>query len=204
MDTTELSKGERTRQAILEAAEKLILNRGYHGSSMRNIAQQADIAVSGIYNHFASKEAIFETLLGQHQPYSNIAAKLMVLPEQDAPDLVAHVFRLMTSELAADPVFIRLAFIDLQEFKGDTLVQVTNEMIPGVLAFAERLLASGRVRQDIPIPVLMRAFAGLAIFYVLSEALVFQDDPPKIQIPLPEGIDWIGGIVDIYLNGILK
>ena len=49
------TKGERTRQEILQSAHQLFLKNGYHGTSMRQIAEGAGIAVGGIYNHFASK-----------------------------------------------------------------------------------------------------------------------------------------------------
>ena len=42
LTTSELTKGERTRQEILQAAFKLFTAQGYHGTSMRQIASQAD------------------------------------------------------------------------------------------------------------------------------------------------------------------
>ncbi|MBI3241616.1 MAG: TetR family transcriptional regulator, partial [Chloroflexi bacterium] len=39
-----LSKGEQTYAAIIEAAYALFLKKGYHGTSMRQIAERADLA----------------------------------------------------------------------------------------------------------------------------------------------------------------
>jgi AcrR family transcriptional regulator len=200
-ETTALTKGELTRQAILDAAERLILSQGYHGTSMRQIASEAGIAVGGIYNHFAGKEAIFAALLGRHQPYSDIVTGLANLSEENATELVAGAARLVIDELKKDPVFIRLAFIDLQEFEGDTLFQFATQMIQAMLAFVGRLVASGQLRQDIPLPVLVRSFAGLVGFYVLSEIIAFGGDSSRLELPFDGGIDWVGGIVDVYLNG---
>ena len=55
--------GERTRQAILDAALKLFAARGYFGTSLRNIATAVSIRESALYNYFASKESLFEALL---------------------------------------------------------------------------------------------------------------------------------------------
>ena len=65
-----ITKGEQTREQIVTAAYELFTEQGYHGSSMRQIAERAGIAVGGIYNHFDGKEAIFEAvLLANHPAY---------------------------------------------------------------------------------------------------------------------------------------
>jgi hypothetical protein len=92
----------------------------------------------------------------------------------------------------------------LQEFDGDTLFRVATQMIQGMLAFVDRLVALGSVRQDIPPPVLVRSFAGLIGFYVLSEIVAFGGDAPRLVVAFDGEIDWIGGLTEIYLNGVLK
>ena len=54
------SRGERTRAEIIQAAHDLFIQQGYHGTSMRQIAGQAGIALGGLYNHFESKEACIQ------------------------------------------------------------------------------------------------------------------------------------------------
>lgn len=201
---TKPTKGERTRQAILDAAERLILSQGYNGTSMRQIAAEAGIALGGIYNHFASKEALFAALLERHQPYTDIAAVVSNVSGDDVARLAEQVARQAVDVMLEDPLFFRLAMIDLQEFDGDTLLQFVYQMIPALLTFVQRMYASGRVRQDLPLPVLMRAFGGMIVFYALSELVAFRDDLPWFQLPIPDDIDWIGGMVDIYLNGVLN
>jgi TetR/AcrR family transcriptional repressor of nem operon len=56
-------KGEVTRLAIEDAAISLFLEHGYHATSMRQIADQAGLALGGIYNHFKSKEALAAEIL---------------------------------------------------------------------------------------------------------------------------------------------
>jgi AcrR family transcriptional regulator len=203
-ETTTLTKGALTRIAILDAAERLILSQGYHGTSMRQIANETGIAVGGIYNHFAGKEAIFAALLERHQPYSDIANGLAAVSGENVTELVEGAARVVIDELMEDPVFIRLSFIDLQEFDGDTLFRVATQMIQGMLTFVDRLVEAGWVRQDIPLPVLVRSFAGLIGFFVLSEIVAFGGDSPRFVVPFDGEIDWIGGMTEIYLNGVLK
>lgn len=53
----------RTEQAILQAAEDLFLERGFHGVTIDQIAAEADVAVGSIYLHFSSKEGLYLALL---------------------------------------------------------------------------------------------------------------------------------------------
>jgi len=60
---SKLNKGERTTLRILDVAEGLFAARGYAGTSLRQIAQGAGIMEPGLYNHFASKQALYEAVL---------------------------------------------------------------------------------------------------------------------------------------------
>ena len=48
---------------IVEAARKEFLEYGYNDASLRRIAENAQIQVSGLYKHFASKEEMFASLV---------------------------------------------------------------------------------------------------------------------------------------------
>ncbi len=51
------------RQTILKVARKSFLNKGYGKTSMRNIAKEADVTLSNIYNYFKNKDEILEVIL---------------------------------------------------------------------------------------------------------------------------------------------
>jgi AcrR family transcriptional regulator/DNA/RNA-binding domain of Phe-tRNA-synthetase-like protein len=61
-----LSRSERrkarTMAAILDAAERHFLERGYEDARVDEIAEAADVAVGSIYNHFGSKEGLYAAL----------------------------------------------------------------------------------------------------------------------------------------------
>jgi AcrR family transcriptional regulator len=60
-----LSADER-RSAILTAAQDVFAGRGYHGSSIDEIAQAAGISKALIYEHFPSKKDLHVSLLDMH------------------------------------------------------------------------------------------------------------------------------------------
>jgi AcrR family transcriptional regulator len=57
---------EERRKAILNAAQEVFAGRGYHGSSIDEIAQAAGISKSLIYEHFPSKKDLHVSLLDMH------------------------------------------------------------------------------------------------------------------------------------------
>ena len=59
----DLSKSERTREAILAAAARLFRYQGYHATTMRDIAQKSGVEAGSIYYHFQSKDEILSEVL---------------------------------------------------------------------------------------------------------------------------------------------
>ncbi|EHR62213.1 TetR/AcrR family transcriptional regulator [Saccharomonospora cyanea] len=55
-----------TRQKIADAALRLFLDRGYDAVGIRDVAAEADVAVTTVFSHFASKEAL---VFGQDEDF---------------------------------------------------------------------------------------------------------------------------------------
>lgn len=53
-----MTKGEQTREMIIERAAQLFSRKGYFGSSLSDIAHETGLGKSGIYNHFGSKDEL--------------------------------------------------------------------------------------------------------------------------------------------------
>lgn len=52
-----------TKDALFRTAVELFARKGYHGTSVRDIAREVGIKESSVYNHFTSKEAILDAAL---------------------------------------------------------------------------------------------------------------------------------------------
>lgn len=63
MNTNSSQRRQRHREAdlagLLEAAERVFSERGYHATSIRDIAREAGFSVGGVYQFFPSKEALY-------------------------------------------------------------------------------------------------------------------------------------------------
>jgi AcrR family transcriptional regulator len=56
-------RGERTRRRVLEAAEQVFTELGYHDASIVKIAEAAGVAPGTFYLYFAGKHEIFDELV---------------------------------------------------------------------------------------------------------------------------------------------
>ncbi len=59
------TKSDRTRLRILHAAAKAFRQNGYAASSLRDIAESADMQAGSLYYHFDSKEVLAEAVMDE-------------------------------------------------------------------------------------------------------------------------------------------
>lgn len=57
---------EKKRQQILTAAEQMFKEYGYAGTSMDKVAEVAEVSKRTVYNHFPSKEELFNAIVLTH------------------------------------------------------------------------------------------------------------------------------------------
>jgi AcrR family transcriptional regulator len=190
-----LSKGERTRLAVLENAYKLFLEQGYAATSMRQIASQAGLALGGIYNHFESKEAIFSELINTKHPYQQILPVLLKTPTEDMETFVRQAARAMVDELGKRPDFIKLMLIEMVEFNGRNMPNMLKQVLPQVLPLIGKFNTQNL--RSIPPFVLFRAFLGLFFSYYMTE-LLLANTPAALMSD-----NALDHFVEIFLHGIL-
>lgn len=57
------ARGERTRRALLEAAEEVFAEHGWEAASIVKITERAGVSQGTFYRYFVSKQAIFDELV---------------------------------------------------------------------------------------------------------------------------------------------
>ncbi|SER33581.1 transcriptional regulator, TetR family [Sphingobium sp. YR768] len=98
-----IEEGRSRRQQIVAIAARLFARKGYRGTSMRDIGEQAGILGGSLYHHIKSKDALFVDL---HNSALDRAARLiaMAVSAQDDPwaRLEAACSTLLDIQLAPD------------------------------------------------------------------------------------------------------
>lgn len=123
-ESPRLTKGERTSQRLLDAAEYLFAQQGYDGTSLRQIAERAGIQEPGLYNHFAGKQALYEAVLFRAlNPMAQALSEHMqrATSLREYTDLPA----IITDLLLAHP---QMAFLFQRAMQGDS-ASVGNQLV---------------------------------------------------------------------------
>src|SRR5690348_12561809 len=71
------------RKAILDAAEHVFAERGFHVARIQDVAQHARIGVGTVYNHFEQKEDLLRALLEERT--EQMLGRLSPLPSDPEP-----------------------------------------------------------------------------------------------------------------------
>ena len=194
-----VKKGETTRLAIENAAIQLFLEQGYHATSMRQIADHAELALGGIYNHFSSKDEIFEAIIIDQHPYKRILPLILAVEGESAEEFFRNAFQIAIAELGKQPEFINLLFIEIVEFKGKHGSVMLREIAPKVLPIFEKMAKSKKDLRVTNPAMLLRSFFGMVLSYFITDMLISDSVISKL---MPKNSSSV--YIDLFLKGILK
>lgn len=117
---TQEERSEKSRQQILDAALKLFSHRGYGATSVRDIAEEANVSKGNVYHHFPDKETIFRALLDRYfQAMSQPDFPFnRVLMSGSFPENLEEM-GLAVREIVRDyREYVALIYVDVVEFDG--------------------------------------------------------------------------------------
>jgi AcrR family transcriptional regulator len=193
------TKGETTRIAIEDAAVELFMEHGYHATSMRQIAEHAGLALGGIYNHFSSKEELFEAIIIDKHPYKQVLPAILQAEGESAEDFLRSAAQIIFAEFDLRPDYMKLMFIEMLEFKGVHGAKMITEVFPKVFPVFERLVKNSKSLRVSNPAVLVRSFFGMIISFYITKAVI---NNTAIANILPANSS--DAYVDIFLHGIIK
>lgn len=191
-----LSKGERTRVALIESAYHQFTQRGYHGASMRAIAEGAGLAVSGIYNHFASKDAIFEAVILMYHPLMKIMPQLTALEGDTLAALLHSAIDRANSELDQEPHIFNLLMIELIECEGRHVPVLAEALLPRLMGFIELIQDRSAELRPMPGMAFAQIFVGMLFAHWFTNRLLIQAGVPT---PALANVDLF---IDVLLHGV--
>lgn len=192
------TKGERTRQALLDAAYQQFILRGFHGASMRAIADGAGITPGGIYNHFTGKDELFAAVVVAHHPLTRIFPQLIAAIGNTGEERLRNAAQRIVTELEADEGLLNLFFIEMIECQGKHLTALAGTLLPKALAFVTELHASVETPPGLTPFGLLQTFVGTVLATVFTRRFLASAGAP------PAALAGSAQFMDIYLHGILR
>jgi AcrR family transcriptional regulator len=190
-------KGKNTRQDLIDAACKLFITQGYHATSMRSIAEDAELVVGGVYNHFAGKEELFTVVIKEKHPFNRMFPELSESKGLTVEELLRDAVTRMATIIENEPELLNLLFIEFIEFDGKHLNEVVATFATEIIDFGQRLeAAEGHLRSAPPL-VFFRTMIGTVIMnFITSEILT------DTLFPIDQ-IGSLDNILDYFLYGVL-
>ena len=88
-----MNQRERKRQAILQAAINEFLANGFRGCSMDAISARAEVSKRTVYNHFESKEALFQAIVLEMFRYAQDEQHFTYDPERPLAEQLKAITR---------------------------------------------------------------------------------------------------------------
>ena len=151
---------EATRQRILETARDLVVERGYRGTTIAELARRSDVHVNTIYELVGRKPVILRELVeraisGTDRPLDPIERDYVqqITAEPDAGgklDLYAAAMRRILARLA--PLFLALRDASATDPEAAQVwSQISERRAANMRLLAADLLATGQLRNDLTV-----------------------------------------------------
>jgi AcrR family transcriptional regulator len=197
MAKLKISKGQQTRELLIDAARNQFTMRGFHGASMRQIAEEAGLAVGGIYNHFATKDEMLKAVIIKYHLINLLVTALANAQGLTAEARLRDVVQRFYTAMLARPDLFKLLFIEIVECQGRHLPELINALFPKIAAFAHGLSTIEGSLRPLPPLVITRILISTLLGYYVSETLLDSN-------PLHTQLGNIDDYIDVLMRGILQ
>lgn len=188
-----------TQTKILQAAQRLFAQRGYGGTTTRDLAQAAGVAEGTLFRHFENKKAILVEIASQG--WVELLTELLTeLSEMGSYKAVAQVMRRRMLNLSKNTNMMRVCFMEAQfhaDLREQIQTQVIDKMTDVAEAFFQTAMDRGVYRQMNP-RVVARVFLGMFMVAGFSQATLGDNGSSPQEMK-----DLAEGLADIFLNGVL-
>jgi AcrR family transcriptional regulator len=149
----------KTRRLILDSSLKLFANKGFHGTSISDIAKAAGISKGLAYNYFERKDKILEAIFEEALNSGNILEEQLI-KIADPYKKIAFIIQAMFDYIRNQGEYWRLYFaMSLQPEIFETSQNVNVKFAQLYLKIIERLFKEVGIRE--PMLEARLFFAGL-------------------------------------------
>lgn len=202
MATAHTRDPEATRKAILDAAEKAFLSKGFAETTTSHIASLAGVTKSLIHHHFGSKEALWEEV--KVRRFSVYATQQMDLLREQEPtaELLRSSMTMYFRFLRGNPELVRMmAWMFLEQDDGKC-ADLDRELTIAGMEKIRQAQERGEIRSDLNPGFILFSFIGLAQHWYQDKRWMLD----KIGLSADsEAIDeaYLEDAVKIFFEGVL-
>lgn len=174
-------KGDMRREQILQTAVDIFSQRGFKGTTTKEIARAAGVSEAMVFRHFENKEALYMAILGTkgcqdgvHRfPWEENPVLQQAIEQKDDAAVFYNIALDAMNKHQADEGFMRLLFYSALE-EHELAERFFNEFIARVYEFIGGYVAERQkdgAFRDINPRIVVRSFLGMLIHHSLNNIL---------------------------------
>ena len=187
------------RDRIKKAAIKLFADRGFDGTTTRELAIAAGVAEGTLFRHFDNKKAILIEVATAG--WIDILTDLLTeLSEMGSYKAVAQVMRRRMWDFKKNADLMRVCFMEAQfhpDLRDRIQLEVIDKMTHVAEGFFQSAMDKGIYRPMNP-KLVAQVFLGMFVVAGFSHNTLMEPDAsPQVMKEMAEGL------AEIFLNGVL-
>ena len=164
------AKAERTRAAILAAAENLFARRGYAATRLEDVAEVVGVKRAALFYHFRDKQELYDAVI--EDAFGALVARLDEAFSEPRPiaERIERAAEALVDAIVARPTLARLILrhaAEAEENRDQPLFPAVERLLRDAFALFEQGRASGELQpiHDDPFHT-ASALIGATVFYV--------------------------------------
>ncbi|HEY7547051.1 MAG TPA: TetR/AcrR family transcriptional regulator [Blastocatellia bacterium] len=198
--------GEDRRRQIVDISAELFSQKGFNGTTTKEIADRAGVSEAIIFRHFPNKRALYSAIIDYktRQNSERVQERLeeAASRKDDRAFFGALALEMLDAHLA-DPTLMRLLMFSALE--GHELAEMffqstAQDVRNSVLRYIKQRIADRAFRSVDP-KVCSRAFIGMILFHAQVRVIYKNTDCDDIKLSNKQMAE---RFVDIFLEGIRR
>lgn len=188
------------RAQIIDVSKKLFSEKGFNGTTTKEIAQALGISESMIFTHFASKRDLYTAIIDQRIQEVGDAISDSAIESQDDKRVFGELARFILDTTGENPTMLRLLYFSALEGHELSDIFFSNHETKKIFKLVDYIktrISQGAFHDLNPFLV-ARAFMGMLYTYVVSERL-FQAHK---YYPKTSNEEVVDNFLSIFLHGV--
>ena len=161
-----------TREAILEAAEKLFARRGYAVARLEDVGDAVGLTRPALFYHFPDKQALYNAVLEEAFRGLVTGIDVALSSSRPIPQRIEDAALAWVDGIAARPTLARLILrhvADMEEHPMQSIYSESDRFVQTAFALFQQGIANGELKPLHTDPMhAASAIIGTTVFYVTA------------------------------------
>jgi AcrR family transcriptional regulator len=159
---------------ILQVAETLFAEKGFDGTSIRNIAKEAKINIAMVSYYFGSKERLLESLILFRTKDLKLKIENLSVENLEPTEKINKLIEIYINRINCNKGIYRILHFEFSNEKRDIDLQALNDLRTGNLKSLMTIIEEGQnkgvFRKDIIVPLIIPTILGTFFHFHMNKA----------------------------------